>query len=97
MFDLPNLRIFFTKTSYLPPTLTLKDRTSRIRLNSGGKTMKYWQMSLIAIIMVAVVAVAGFSIARAQDDDPPVATEEAFPFGGHMGRGGHPGSRRDDG
>lgn len=55
--------------------------------------MKYWQMSLVAIIMVAVVAVAGFSIARAQDDDPPVATEEAFPFGGHMGRGGHPGGR----
>lgn len=51
--------------------------------------MKYWKMSLVAIIMVAVVAAAGFSIARAQDGEPPVATEEVYPFGGHMGRGGH--------
>lgn len=55
--------------------------------------MKYWQMSLVAILLVAVVAVAGFSIARAQDDDPPVPTEEAFPYGGMTGRGGHHGGR----
>jgi hypothetical protein len=55
--------------------------------------MKYWKMSLVAIVIVAVVAVAGFSIARAQDDDPPVATEEVYPFGDGRGRGGHHGDR----
>ena len=55
--------------------------------------MKYWKMILAAILLVAVVAVAGFSIARAQDDDPPVATEDAYPFGGGRGRGGHHGDR----
>jgi hypothetical protein len=53
--------------------------------------MKYWQMSLVAIVMVAVVAVAGFSIARADDGDPPIATEETYPYGGPMGRGGRQG------
>jgi hypothetical protein len=51
--------------------------------------MKYWQMSIVTILIVAIVAVAGFSIARAQDDDPPIPTEEGYPFGGGMGRGGH--------